>query len=234
MRTLPLRPRARIGLGIVAVALLAVVAAGGWYVFGGGGAPAAHGAITAAPLVAGKGETAFTIDSSASQATFTMHEVLFGQPNTVVGKTSQVAGEILVNTRNPAQSRLGQIRVDLSTLVTDSDLRNRTIQSRILETSQPANQYATFTETSIKGLPATVAAGQTVAFQVVGNLTIHGVTRSETFSVSLTPQSATRLSGQAQATVRYADFSVAVPNVPSVTGLSDTVTLALSFVATAA
>ncbi len=42
---------------------------------------------------------------------------------------------------------------------------------------------------------------------------------------------ATQLIGHAQATVRYGDFNLAIPNVPSVTGVSDTTTLALAFTA---
>lgn len=42
---------------------------------------------------------------------------------------------------------------------------------------------------------------------------------------------ATTLTGLAQATVRYADFGVAIPDVPSVTGVGDTVKLTLSFTA---
>jgi hypothetical protein len=41
----------------------------------------------------------------------------------------------------------------------------------------------------------------------------------------------TALKGQAQTTVKYADFGLAIPNVPMVASVGDTVTLALSFTA---
>lgn len=236
MRDLLRRPGGRIGLGIAAViVLVAVVALGavGVYVFGGSG-PTTHAAVSVATLTPTKDETAFTIVSSSSAATFTTHEVLMGQPKQVVGKTNAVAGEILVNTSAPSQSRVGQIRVDLTTLVTDSSQRNNTLQSRILETSNPANQYATFTGTAIKGMPASAAVGQTVHFQLVGNLTVHQVTRSETFDVTLTVKSATELTGTAQTTLRYEDFGLVIPAVPFVSNVSDDVTLALTFTATSA
>jgi polyisoprenoid-binding protein YceI len=236
MRTTHSRPSRRVILGAAAVAAIAVVAAviaAGVYTFGGGSPSTAHAKLITATIVPTAGETVFTLDSSASEATFTTHEVLFGQPNTVVGKTNAVTGEILVNTQDPSKSRLGQIQVDLTTLVTDNDLRNNTIQHRILETSQPGNQYATFTATSTTGIPSTVAVGQTIQFNVTGNLTIHGVTRTATFAVTLTPKSATQLTGTAQTTVRYADFGIAIPNVPSVSSVSDTVQLALDFTANA-
>jgi polyisoprenoid-binding protein YceI len=229
------RRGARIAVGIAALGAIAIVAAValGIYIFGGNGAASTHGTITTATLVPSTNETAFTILPSSSQASFTIHEKHFGQSTDVVGTTNQVSGEILVNKQDPAQSRLGQIRVDLSTLVTDNDLRNHALQGRILETGDAANKYATFTATALKGMPSTAAVGQTIHFQVIGNLTIHGVTHSATFDVTLTTQSTTAMKGQATTTVRYKDFNIAVPPVPSVSDVGDTTTLALTFTAQA-
>jgi polyisoprenoid-binding protein YceI len=121
--------------------------------------------------------------------------------------------------------------VDVSTLVTDNPLRNRTLQGRILETDQPANQYATFIATSISGLPSSVAVGQQVSFKITGDLTIHQVTKPATFDAKVTLVSDRQLTGQAQTTVKYSDYGITVPDVPSVTGLGDTVTLAITFTA---
>jgi polyisoprenoid-binding protein YceI len=227
------RPQGRIALGSAIV--IVAIAAGAFYLFGTGGAARPSKPVTAATVVpTSANQTVFTIDPSTSQATFTIDEVLFGQPNTVVGSTSQVAGQILVDMQNPSQSHVGQIRIDLSTLVTDNDLRTRTLQNRILETGDPSNQYATFVQKSLSGLPSTVSAisvGKPVSFQITGDLTIHHVTRTVTFTAQVTAESATLLKGQAQATVKYADFRVSIPSVPSVTGVSDTVKLALTFTA---
>ncbi len=155
------RPQGKVALGLVAaliVALIVGLSAGAIYVFGAtGGTPSSP--PSSATLVASNGGTIFSIDPSDTQATFTMSEVLLGQPNTVVGKTNAVAGQIEVNTQNPSLTQVGQIKVDVSTLVTDSDLRNRTIQGRILETGDPANQYAVFNPTAITGLPALSPSG---------------------------------------------------------------------------
>ena len=224
------------GVGVLLAVALAAVGiyiygpgpTGGATTTGGGGATTA--APTLAPTTSGK---LFTLDAAASQASFTMHEVLLGQPKTVVGTTSGVSGQILVDQTTPSKSKVGEIRVDLTGLATDSDMRNRTIQNRILETSDPANQYAVFAAQSISGLPGSIAVGQKVSFNLAGNLTIHQVTRPVTFAVTATLTSATQLTGQAQATVRYSDFNIAIPNVPSVTGVSDTTALALNFTANA-
>lgn len=234
MRRVLQRPAARLGVGVTVV-LAAVVVAGAVYLFGLPGAPGAAehgGGAAAAPTLAPTGNgTIFTIDSAGSQATFTIDEVLFGRPNTVVGKTSAVTGQIRVDQQNPSQSQIGQIRVDVSTLLTDSDFRNQALQHRILETDDPSNQYATFVAKSLTGLPSSIILGQPVSFHITGDLTVHGVTRSATFDAQVTLVNATTLTGRAQTTVRYSDFSMTIPNVPSVTGLGDTVKLALTFTA---
>jgi polyisoprenoid-binding protein YceI len=229
IRQLPRRPQGKIALGLAA-ALLIALSAGAIYIFGAPGS-SPGGSLASATLTPTNGGTVFTIDSSGSQASFTINEVLLDQPNTVIGKTNQVAGQIEVNLADPSKSQVGPIRVDVSTLVTDSDFRNRALQGRILETGNSANKYATFDPASITGLPETITIGQTVTFQITGKLTIHQVMRTVTFATLVTPESATLLKGEAQATVRYEDFNLAIPNVPSVTGVSDNVTLTLTFTA---
>jgi polyisoprenoid-binding protein YceI len=230
MRQLLDRPQGRIGLGAAIVALIVIVA-GAYYIFGGNAGRSSTGAVTAPTLAPTGSGAVFTIDSSGSEASFTIDEVLFGQANTVVGKTSQVAGQIQVDKSDPSKSTVGQIKVDLTGLTTDSNLRNNTIQGRILETGDVSNQFATFTPKSLSGLPASVMVGQPFSFKITGDLTIHGVTRQATFDAQVTLESDTKLSGQAQTTVKYKDFGIQIPDVPSVSGVSDTVKLALTFTA---
>jgi polyisoprenoid-binding protein YceI len=230
MKRLLDRPQGKIGLGIAMVALLALIG-GAFYVFGGNAGRASSGATTAPTLVPTGSGTIFTIDSSGSEATFTIDEILFGQQNTVVGTTSQVAGQIQVDKDDPSKSQVGQIKVNLTGLATDSSLRDRTIQGRILETGDASNQFAVFTPKSISGLPESVTAGQEFSFKITGDLTIHGVTRPATFDTTATLESDSKLSGQAQTTVNYKDFDINIPDVPSVSGVSDTVKLTLNFTA---
>lgn len=219
----------------VVVVVVAIIAAN--YVFGADGNSAKTGAgstIAVPTLTASAGSTIFTVDSSSSHATFTLDEILFGSPNTVVGSTNQVAGQILINTTDPSKSQIGEIKVDVSTLATNNDLRNRTLRGRILETDNAANQYATFVAKSFTGLPSTIAVGQKVTFTITGDLTVHQVTKSVAFDAEVTLVSDKQITGTAATTVKYKDFNISVPDVPSVTGLGETVKLALTFTANAA
>ncbi len=116
------------------------------------------------------GDIVAEIDPTQSQARFTIHEILFGEPNTVIGTTSDVAGQILIDPSNPANAQMGTVQVDARTLVTDQDRRNRTMQNQILNTGQ--FEFITFTPQNLVGLPDSGAVGDTFKFQIVGDLTI--------------------------------------------------------------
>jgi polyisoprenoid-binding protein YceI len=233
--------RSRTTLVVLSAAVVITLAALIGYlvwVYGGNGSAATTGkgsptATAASTLTPSAGQTVFTLDPSASQASFTTHETLLGRPQTVVGTTHSVAGQILIDLTDPQKSQVGQIKVDVSTLATDNDMRNNTLQGRILETGDSANQYASFSATNYIGLPTNVTIGQTVTFKVTGNLTIHSVTKQETFDVTLTVKSASQVTGTATTVVRYADFGMSIPNVPQVSDVSDNVTLSLAFTANA-
>ncbi len=175
--------------------------------------------------------TVYTIDQASSKATFTIEEVLNGAPKTVVGTTDQVAGEIAVNATAPSTAQIGTIQINARTLTTDSDQRNNAIKNMILKTN--ANEYITFVPTAVTGLPTSATVGQSYSFQVVGQLTVAGQTREATFAVTTTPTTDGKLQGNATTTIKHADWGISIPQVPFVTGVQDTVTLALDFVATA-
>lgn len=187
-------------------------------------AAASTGGTTAAstPIVA-------QIVPDESEARFIIDEVLNNAPNTVIGTTKQVAGEIAVDPQDPTKTRVGVIQVNARTLTTDNDFRNRAIKNQILQTNQ--YEVITFTPTELVGLPQSGAVGQTYTFQIKGNLTIRDVTKPVTFDVTVTPTSTTRLQGTAKATIRYADWGITIPQVRQVASVSDQVRLEIDVVA---
>jgi polyisoprenoid-binding protein YceI len=196
-------------------------------------------AATAAPATAAtSSESQATISSDSivaqivsdeSEARFIIDEVLNNEPKTVIGTTSQVAGELAVDPSDPAKSQVGIIQVNARTLTTDSEFRNRAIKNQILQTNQ--YEFITFTPKQIIGLPASGAVGQSYTFQIVGDLTIRDVTKEVTFDVTATPASASRLEGTAQTTIRYADYGISIPEVRQVASVDEQVRLEIDFVA---
>lgn len=174
----------------------------------------------------------FEIVPAESEARFIIDEVLNGTPTTVVGTTDQVAGQLAVDASEVKNTQIGIIQINARTLATDSDMRNRAISNRILYTDD--YEYITFTPTAVTGLPESVNVGDVLTFQVTGNLTIRDITQQVTFDMQVTAVAADRLEGTASTTIQYADFGISIPNVPSVTDVSETVGLELDFAAVTA
>jgi len=192
--------------------------------------------VTASPTTAAPVPPAsrtFRIDPAASEVRYLIDEILRGSPNTVVGRTNQVGGEIAINFQDAAKSQLGVIEINVRTFRTDSELRDRTVRSRVLQSAEAQFELVRFKPTAIAGLPTTVALGMPVNLQITGDLTIRTVTKPVTFAVAVTAVSADRLEGKASTTIRRADFNLTIPEVPNVAGVSETVKLEIDFVAPA-
>jgi polyisoprenoid-binding protein YceI len=187
-------------------------------------APAAQ-----APVDTAGSATVYTIDSNASTARFVVDEILRGSPYTVVGTTNQVAGQVAADLQDIDAAQVGTIRINARTLTTDAEGRNRMLKNQILQTDQ--HEYIEFTPQRLVGLPAAATVGQSLTFQMIGDLMIRGTTRETTFDVTVTPVNEDRLEGTATTTITYADWGVTIPQVPSVAGVSDQVALHLDFVA---
>ncbi len=174
----------------------------------------------------------FRIVPEESEVRFKLTEDLRGQPFTPTGITNQVAGDIVVDLTTPANSRVGTIRINARTLSTDSEFRNRAIRAEILESSRDEYEFIDFTPTAISGLPAQIAVGEAVTFQITGDLKIRDVTNSVTFDVTATLTGDDRLEGSASTQVTRAMYNLQIPNAPGVANVSEEVTLEIDFVAT--
>lgn len=190
--------------------------------------PTAEPTATPAPVSA---PITFQIVPAESEVRFSLGEILAGNPNTVVGVTSELAGELQVDLNDLSTAQLGVIQISAATLATDNNFRNGSIREFILQTDD--YPFITFTPTALNGLPAAAAVGDTVTFEIVGDLTIRDVTQSVTFAATVTVVSATQLEGSASTTVNRADFGLDIPSVPNVADVDEEVVLEIDFVAAA-
>ena len=177
----------------------------------------------------------FAIVSEESQATFTLLEDLRGVRTTVIGATNEVGGSIMVDMRDPTASSIGAIIINARTLETDNNFRNRAIRSQILRSAQDEYEFIVFEPRQLSNFSAdTASIGDTISFDVSGDLTVADVTRSETFTVEVTLDSEDQISGRAMVQVLRGDYGLTIPDVPGVANVTDEVDLALEFVARAA
>ncbi len=186
-----------------------------------------------ASVPAATGQRMFQIDSSKSEVRFIVDEVLFGKPNTVVGRTDQVTGTVTVNLGDYSQTQISPMKIDARSLATDDNMRNRSIRRFILQSQQDKYQFILFTPTGIEGLPTKATVGTPFSFKVSGDLTIRDITKPVTFAMTVTPLSDTELKGSGNATVLRSDYGLTIPRVPGVANVPDSVRLELDFVADA-
>jgi polyisoprenoid-binding protein YceI len=184
---------------------------------------------TAAPA-AGADKLIFQIVPDQSEARFQLSEVLRGQPETVVGKTNQIAGQLAISPKDLSATQLGKIQVNARSLATDDPRRNRAIQNFILNTN--SYELISFEPTSIAGLSGPAALGQPYSFEIAGNLTIRDVTQPVVFKATAQAEAADRLVGNASTVIKRSDYNLTIPNVPFVANVGEEVTLQLDFVAT--
>jgi polyisoprenoid-binding protein YceI len=185
---------------------------------------------TAAAADSAAARTLYRITPDQSEVSFTLNEELQGNPTTVVGTTNQVAGDVIVDFANPADSQLGTIRINARTLATNNEFRNRAIRAQILESARDEYEFINFVPTALSGLPESAAVGDTLTFQITGDLTIRNITKPVTFDATLTI-SDTVLQGSATATVLRSDFNLQIPDVPGVANVTQEVALQIDFTA---
>jgi polyisoprenoid-binding protein YceI len=173
----------------------------------------------------------FSIVPEESQVLFLLDEDLMGSRNTVIGTTDQVAGNILVNFENPSESMVGPIEINLRTLTTDNEFRNRALRDQILESNRDEYEFTTFTPTAISGLPEEVEVGDTFRFTLTGDLPLRAVTNSLDWEVEVTVVSDTRIEGRARTTITRTQYDLIIPTVPTVANVEEEIDLAIEFVA---
>jgi len=173
----------------------------------------------------------FQIIPGESTVRFELDEILRGQPNTVVGATDQIAGELLLDLGMPAEVQVGPVQINARALQTDSGMRDRQIENRILETG--AYEFITFTPTAVTGLPESVSVGDEITFSISGDLTIRNIISPVTFEVVAVLTSEDEITGTAGAVIQRATYDLQIPSVPSVADVEEEVELFIDFVARA-
>ena len=196
-------------------------------------APGTTEGITDTSIASGEAE-AFVIDASQSTATYEVDEILRGEPNRVVGTTSEVAGQVLVDPLDLGSIEFSPILINPRTFVTDDSRRDRQVRGPlVLNSASDEFELITFEVTRVDGLPDSVSVGETMTATIVGDLTIKGTTQETAFELTASMPDDRTLTGSATAVVLRSDFGIDIPRVASVAGVDDEVTIGLDFVAVA-
>ncbi len=178
-----------------------------------------------APLQA---QTRLVLAPTGSEARFQIREKLVANiiDNDVIGRTGAVSGSILIDASGRVIPGDSRITVDLTGLKTDSDRRDGYVQRNTLETV--THPTAVLVVTAIRGAPSPLPSAGTFTFTLVGDLTLKGVTKPTTWTVTAEASRA-GYTGVARTAFPFAEFGLTKPSVRVVARVDDPITLALQF-----
>jgi polyisoprenoid-binding protein YceI len=168
--------------------------------------------------------------TTGTTARYKVREQLAGIsfPSDAVGTTSAVTGSIVVKPDGSIDATQSKLTVDLKTLTSDQQMRDGYIQNRTLETAK----YPTieFVPKKAVGLPAPLPAGMQAqaGFQLVGDVTLHGVTKEATWNVVATFGN-DLVGGRATTTFDFATYNLTKPSLARLLSVDDKIELEIEF-----
>jgi polyisoprenoid-binding protein YceI len=190
-----------------------------------GAAPAAGGRMSAPAPDATKPQT-LTL-TTGTRARYRVQEQLAGInfPSDAVGTTEGVTGSITIGP-NGAFAPGSKIVVDLKTLTSDQSMRDGYVQRTTLETEKfPTLEIV---PKRAVGLAAPLPAGGQGGFQLVTDMTLHGVTKEVTWNVIVTFGN-DAVNGRATTTTEFATFNIAKPQLARLLSVDDKIQLEIEF-----
>jgi polyisoprenoid-binding protein YceI len=144
--------------------------------------------------------------ASGSVVGYRVNEVLAGQNNVAVGRTSDITGSLSVS---GSTARAASFSVPMDTIKSDQSGRDAQFNGRIMETS--TYPRGTLTLTSPIALGALPAAGVIRAYHATANLTLHGHTRKVTFPLSA-ERTAAGIEVSGSIPIVFADWDIGNPS----------------------
>jgi polyisoprenoid-binding protein YceI len=216
-------PRRWVRWVVGAVVLVAALAVGGpllYIHFFNGSAPPAlslSSTPTASTTSGGGSSTTTTTTATSVAGTWTVgsgstvgyrvNEVLIGQSTTAVGRSDSVTGHITIQGTTVSAATFN---VPMATVVSDKSQRNAQFDGRIMDVS--SYPTGTFTLTKPIALGTLPAVGVINSYSATGNLTLHGHTRSVTFTLNA-ERTATTIEVQGSIPVLFSDWDISNPSI---------------------
>jgi polyisoprenoid-binding protein YceI len=208
---------------VAGAASVAVLAVGGTYVYihfieGPAPAPlglkATKGDVATPPGQPGQAASAGPLAgtwrvTSGSLAGYRVKEVLLGQNNLAVGRTSHVKGDLTINGNTVTAAAF---TVAMATIHSDQSQRDVQFDGRIMDvTTYPTG---TFTLTRPISLAPVPAAGVIKTYKATGKLTLHGHTQEVTFGLKA-ERTGGRIEVNGSIPVTFADYGIGNPSFGS-------------------
>ena len=173
----------------------------------------------------------FVVEGEGNKARYRVRERLVGKEldNDAVGETPKVTGAIAVDDKGKVIAAESFFTASLAELTSDASRRDNYVRRRLLVTDTFPTTTLRITE--VRGLPSPIPKSGEAKFQLIGDLTVKGVTRPTTWNVTASLNDNV-LRGTAATRFTFADFSLTQPRVSIVLSVADTIGLEYDFVMT--
>jgi polyisoprenoid-binding protein YceI len=179
--------------------------------------PAAEGAVVR-----------YVVAPEGNEARYFAREQLAGVsfPNDAIGVTKKVTGTLVLDAAGRVVPGESKFIVDVTQLKSDRDRRDGYVQRRTLETAKFPT--VDLVPEEVRGLQSPLPDSGRATFQLLGDLTVKGVTRPTTWEVSARFRGDT-ISGTASTGFTFDDFGMEKPSVPIVLSVKDSLFLQYDF-----
>jgi len=169
----------------------------------------------------------YVVAPTGNEARYRVREQLAGVdlPSDAIGKTKDVTGMIVVDPSGTVVKDSSKITIGVKTMKSDKSRRDNYLKTHTLETDKFPT--VTFVPSSFQGLTGKPGAAPST-FDVLGDLTLHGVTHPVTWHVSAKADG-NDVAGTATTAFTFKDVGLDQPKVPIVLSVEDTIKLEYDF-----
>ena len=169
--------------------------------------------------------------TTGTRARYKVREQLAGIsfPSDAVGTTEAVTGTIVIKPDGSIDAAQSKLSVDLKTLTSDQQMRDGYVQNRTLETAKfPTMEFVPKRAVGLPAGPLPAGMQAQAGFQLIGDLTLHGVTKEATWNVVATFGNEV-VGGRATTTLDWASYNMTKPSLARLMSVDDKIELEIEF-----
>ena len=189
---------------------------------------ASQGAAALQPNGPSKAALRLVLAPTGSAARYRVREQLMGHdfPNDAVGETKSLTGSISFDASGKVIRDESKFTLEAGTFVSDQNRRDGYVRGRLLESDDYPT--ITFVPTDVKGVKLPVPKSGSAQIQILGDLTVHGVTRPTVWNGAVQFNGA-GVTGTAATSFTFEDIQLDQPRVPVLLSVADSIKLEIDF-----
>ena len=179
-------------------------------------------------VVASKAALRLVLAPAGSAARYRVREQLMGHdfPNDAVGETKSLTGAIAFDANGKVLRDESKFTLEAGSFVSDQNRRDGYVRNRLLEADD--SPTIAFVPTEIRDVKLPIPKSGTAQIQILGDLTVHGVTRPTIWNGNARFNDA-GVTGNASTVFTFEDIQLEQPRVPVLLSVADSIKLEIDF-----